>query len=66
VSKTALEPLLTTEQVADILNVAPHTLAVWRTEERRDLPWVKFGRFVRYQPDDVRRYLEARVVGFRR
>lgn len=64
--KPTIEPLLTTEQVAEILNVAPHTLAVWRNEGRRDLPWVKFGRFVRYQQEDVRRYLESRVKGFRR
>jgi hypothetical protein len=40
--------LLTSDDVADILGVDPHTLAVWRCTGRYDLPYVKTGRLVHF------------------
>jgi predicted site-specific integrase-resolvase len=53
--------LLTSEQVADILGVTGHTLAVWRCTGRYDLPYVKSGRLVRYREADVTGFIEKRI-----
>jgi predicted site-specific integrase-resolvase len=58
--RQALHTLLTPEQVATALGVTPHTLAVWRSEGRYDLPYVKSGRLVRYLVDDVNTFILAR------
>ncbi|MCP5306969.1 MAG: helix-turn-helix domain-containing protein [Chromatiaceae bacterium] len=55
--------LLTPEQVSDLLGIATHTLAVWRSEGRYNLPYVKAGRLVRYRESDVIAFLEARTKG---
>ncbi|MES2237134.1 MAG: helix-turn-helix domain-containing protein [Pseudomonadota bacterium] len=54
--------LLTSEQVADILGVTGHTLAVWRCTGRYDLPYVKSGRLVRYREADVTGFIERRIM----
>ncbi|MES9850923.1 MAG: helix-turn-helix domain-containing protein [Candidatus Thiodiazotropha sp. L084R] len=53
--------LLTPEDVAEILSVTTHTLAVWRCEGRYSLPYIKTGRLVRYRADDVMAFIEART-----
>lgn len=50
---TPLNKLLTPAQVAELLGVTEHTLAVWRCEQRYELPYMKCGRLVRYRADDV-------------
>ena len=56
-----LARLLTTAEVARALGVAAHTLAVWRSDGRHDLPYVKVGRAVRYRATDVLAYLDAQT-----
>ena len=54
------EKLLTTEQAAEMLGIAPQTLAVWRCKKRYDLPFVRIGsRRVRYRPEDIAAWLDA-------
>lgn len=53
--------LLNAENVADILGVTIHTLAVWRCEKRYSLKFVKVGRSVRYRMADVLAFLESRT-----
>ncbi|MEW8074079.1 MAG: helix-turn-helix domain-containing protein [Candidatus Thiodiazotropha endolucinida] len=53
--------LLTPEEVAEILSVTTHTLAVWRCEGRYSLPYIKTGRLVRYRADDVMAFIEERT-----
>jgi len=55
--------LLTPDEVADVLGVTTHTLAVWRCERRYNLPYVKTGRLVRYQPEDIQRFIQERLHG---
>lgn len=55
--------LLTRQQAAQYLDVTAGTLAVWASTRRYDLPFVKIGRKVRYRPEDLDRWLEARTVG---
>jgi len=53
--------LLTSDDVADILGVDPHTLAGWRCTGRYDLPYVKTGRLARYRRTDVDAFIEKRT-----
>lgn len=55
--------LLTPDQVADLLGVTPHTLAVWRCQRRYDLPYAKVGRAVRYRASDVADFIARNVFG---
>lgn len=54
--------LLTERQAAEVLSVAPQTLAVWRCAHRHDLPYVKVGSAVRYRLADLEKWLEERTV----
>ncbi len=53
-----LPDLLTPEKVAEITGLSIDTLAQWRSQ-RRGLPYLKIGRAVRYDPEDVQEYLEG-------
>jgi hypothetical protein len=60
---TSLEPLLTEEHVAEVLNVEPNSLKNARCTGRGDLatlPWIKVGKWVRYRPRDLEKWLAAR------
>ena len=46
---------------ADILDVSPGTLSVWRSTGRYNLPFVKIGRKVRYRKSDLLAWLERRT-----
>jgi helix-turn-helix protein len=55
------EELLSDEELAAILEVAPKTPAQWR--HRGVGPrYIKYGRIVRYRPSDVREYVNKHVV----
>jgi hypothetical protein len=54
--------LLTNEEAADFLGIAPNSLAVWRTTKRYSLPYVKVGRLVKYRLDDLNAFLESRTI----
>ena len=58
----SISKLLRPEEVAELLGIDLHTLAVWRCEGRYNLPYVKVGRLVRYPEEGVRRFIERRVV----
>jgi excisionase family DNA binding protein len=49
--------LLTPEEVAEITSLSMDTLAQWRSQ-RREIPYLKIGRAVRYDPAEVQAYLE--------
>lgn len=46
---------------AEILDVTPGTLSVWRSTGRYNLPFVKVGRKVRYRKSDLLAWLEKRT-----
>ena len=52
-----LTELLTPEEVAEITGLSLDTLAQWRSR-KRGIPYLKIGRAVRYDPAEVRAYLE--------
>jgi predicted DNA-binding transcriptional regulator AlpA len=62
-ARTALiDPLLTEAQVAEILDVKPTTLQVWRVTKRYPLAHVKVGRNVRYRRSAVEAFIACRTV----
>jgi Helix-turn-helix domain len=53
--------LLTPSQTALRLGIEPHTLAVWRSNRRYGLHYVKVGRKVMYRKADIERFLRNRT-----
>ena len=53
--------LVDEKEAAEILNVAPGTLSVWRSTGRYALPFVKCGRLVRYSRADLAAWLGRRT-----
>jgi excisionase family DNA binding protein len=51
------KPLLTVDEVAAILRVAPSTLTEWRRTGDPDLPYVRINGRIRYRADDVEQFL---------
>jgi excisionase family DNA binding protein len=51
--------LLTPEQAAERLGLKnSNTLAVWRSEKRYPLPFIKIGRNIRYDAAEVEKFIE--------
>lgn len=46
-------------QAAQMLGLAPGTLAVWRCTGRYRMPYIKCGRLIRYKADDLRKWADA-------
>jgi excisionase family DNA binding protein len=53
--------LLCDELAAELLDIAPGTLAVWRSTRRYQIPFVKVGRNVRYRREDLLAWIESRT-----
>lgn len=52
----------TAKEAADILGIREETLAVWRCTKRYPLSYVKIGRKVFYRGQDLRKFIDSRVV----
>jgi len=50
--------LMTAEEVAIVTGLCLDTLAQWRSQ-KRGIPYLKIGRAVRYDPAEVKTYLEG-------
>lgn len=50
--------LLTPEDVAELTGLSIETLAQWRSRKQH-LPFIKLGRLVRYDREEVDRYFET-------
>ena len=57
------DELLNEEKAAEVIDVKPGTLSVWRCTKRYPLKYVKIGRLVRYRRGDLRSFAASRVVG---
>jgi excisionase family DNA binding protein len=53
--------LLDDKAAADLLDVSPGTLSVWRSTGRYNLPFLKVGRKVRYRRSALLAWLESRT-----
>ena len=57
------DELLNEEKAAEVINVKPGTLSVWRCTKRYSLKYVKIGRLVRYRRGDLRSFAASRGGG---
>jgi excisionase family DNA binding protein len=48
-------------EAAEILDLAPGTLSVWRSTGRYGIPFIKVGRKVRYSRTALNAWLESRT-----
>jgi len=55
--------LLDPASAANVLGVDRGTLAAWRSNGRYQIPFVRFGRTVRYRMDDLLEFLQRHTVG---
>lgn len=55
-----LEPLISSQDLADCLNVPIATIYAWRYR-RQGPPGFRVGRHVRFQWSDVERWIEDRI-----
>lgn len=63
-SLKAYQNLLDDKAAAELLDVTPGTLSVWRSTGRYGLPFLKIGRNVRYRREEGQRNSQRRR-GFR-
>ena len=50
--------LYSAEDLAELLGVAPSTLARWRRTGDPDLPYVRLGNRIRYRASDIEKFLD--------
>jgi excisionase family DNA binding protein len=55
-------PYFTRQEAADYLGVKFHTLEVWACTGRYNIPYIKFGRSVRYKKGDLDKFIESCIV----
>lgn len=53
--------LMDRKTAAKLLGVKEHTLAVWATTHKYNLPYVKVGRLVKYRLSDLEAFLEQNL-----
>ncbi len=58
-SNSNADVLLTREQAATFLNIAPKTLANWASNGKVQIPYRKIGKSVRYRVSDLEGYLDT-------
>lgn len=56
------DQLLTSEQVAELLQVPESTVGLWR-QQGTGPAWLRIGKYVRYRREDVRVWVVAQVRG---
>ena len=60
--QAGFELLWDPEIAANLLDVTPGTLAVWRSTNRYSLPYVKFGGKIKYRLSDIKTFIEKHIV----
>jgi excisionase family DNA binding protein len=58
-----LPKLLTPDEAAKLLGTTVGTLSVWRCTRRHNLPFIRVGRLVRYDREDLRAWIVERRQG---
>jgi excisionase family DNA binding protein len=54
--------LLDTQAAASYLNIKPHTLEIWRSVRRHEIPYIRVGKLIRYRRSVLDAWLEARTI----
>ena len=55
--------LMTRAEAAEYLGLAPHTLAVWQSTGRYNLPCIKIGRLAKYRKEDLDDFIQRGTTG---
>lgn len=63
VAQSSLLPLMTPQEVSEVLGATVGTLSVWRTTKRYPLEYVKIGSKVMYRRDSIEAFIESRTIG---
>lgn len=58
-----MEPLLSVNQLAEILGLRPITIYEW--VQARKIPFVKLGKRVLFRPKDIESFIESNRVSYR-
>ena len=56
------DELLTRDQAAQYLGISPATLAVWASTGRYTLPYVKYGKHVKYRKEELDAFIKRQTV----
>jgi predicted site-specific integrase-resolvase len=56
---SSFDKLVPRKIAAQLLGVAPQTLAVWACTGRYSLPYIKIGKRVRYRLTDIENFIKA-------
>ena len=54
--------LINNEEAANIFNIKPNTLSIWRSKKKINLPFYKIGNLVKYDEDEVHKYLKSLII----
>ena len=52
---------ISSKEAAELLGIHPTTLQVWRHRNKINIPYIKVGRAVLYNLDDIENYLQQYV-----
>ena len=58
----AHDEMLSTKRAAQYLGFETNTLAVWRSNGRHNLKFVRIGRSIRYRKSDLDRFLDKGMM----
>ena len=61
--KSTQPNLLTRKDAAEYLGITEHTLAVWQSTGRYNLPCIKIGRLAKYKLNDLDDFIQRRTTG---
>jgi len=54
--------LLNPKQTAELLGITTGTLSVWRCAKRYPLSYIKIGKKVRYDSNDIEKFIRSRTI----
>lgn len=57
-----MDKLMTTQEVADYLNIKKQTLEAWRSRNTISIPYIRIGSSIRYKKQDVEEWLVEHLV----
>ncbi len=57
-----MDKLMTTQEVADYLNIKKQTLEAWRSRNTINIPYIRIGASIRYKKQDVEEWLAKHLV----
>lgn len=57
-----MRPLMTIEQLAEVLQIPIDTIYVWRAKKYGP-PAIKVGKYLRWKPEDVQAWIDQQEAG---